>query len=122
MRRREPIDWRQKVNPIFTLAIQFLRFIPRLIRELRQSWPDSEPHIRTLLVKACEETMPLLPVSQGLQPAKAHENRPESGNIAAAVSGEIESTVEAVEAVCLSDRSVRFERITGHRCLLWERR
>jgi len=63
-----------------------------------------------------------LPVSQGLQPAKAHENRPESGNIAAAVSGEIESTVEAVEAVCLSDRSVRFERITGHRCLLWERR
>src|SRR6266478_620345 len=62
MGRHEP-DWRQKVNPVFTLAILFLRLIPRLIRELKQSWPDSDPHIRTLLVKACEETMPLLPVA-----------------------------------------------------------
>jgi hypothetical protein len=62
-RDEPPADWRQKVNPIFTLAIQFLRVIPCLIRELRQSCPNPDPRIRTVLVKACKETMPLLPVA-----------------------------------------------------------
>jgi len=73
MSRREPTpDWRQKVNPIFTLAMQFLRVIPRLIRELRQSWPDADPQIPKLLVKACEETMPLLPVALAKPPEITH--------------------------------------------------
>lgn len=72
MGRHEPTDWRQKVNPIFTLAIQILWVVPRLIKELRKSWPDSGPHIRTLLVKTCEETMPLLPVALSERPMATH--------------------------------------------------
>ncbi len=55
------IDWRDKVNPLFVLAIQFLGLMPRLIKEIAGNRQDAGEHARAILVEASRQSMRFLP-------------------------------------------------------------
>lgn len=104
------VDWRAKVNPLFVLAIQFLRLIPRLVRKLAHDRPGDGAQLRTVLVEACEETILLLPVglpekSEVTEDLIGHltskgENKwladPEVRRAVADVAARVESTPESL--------------------------
>ncbi len=73
------VDWRAKVNPLFVLAIQFLRLIPSLVKKLASDHTNAGGQARAALVDACEESLSLLPPS----PAKATKAEAELTNFLA---------------------------------------
>lgn len=60
-RSKLAVDWRERVNPLFVLAIQFMRVIPLVLRQLVRDRANGEAQVWTVLVEGCEETLPLLP-------------------------------------------------------------
>ncbi|HEU0048383.1 MAG TPA: hypothetical protein VFQ43_12355 [Nitrososphaera sp.] len=71
MRRGKSVaDWRDKVNPLFALAIQFLGVMPRLIKEIAASRENASEQAHTILIEATRRSMRFLPPSSpeaGLQ-------------------------------------------------------
>src|SRR5947207_624858 len=56
------VDWRGKVNPLFPLAVEYFRVIPRFVRALAHDRPQrTEAH--AILVEACSESLSLFPES-----------------------------------------------------------
>lgn len=61
MRRKErAVDWRGKVNPLFALAIEYLRVIPRFVRALATGGPQ-RVQAHAILVDACNQSLSLFP-------------------------------------------------------------
>jgi|SRR5690242_5167658 len=59
-RNKRTVDWRGKVNPLFALAITYLRVIPRFVRALATAGPQRvEAH--AILVEACNQSLSLFP-------------------------------------------------------------
>lgn len=60
-REKLTANWRTKVNPFFVLSLQFIRTIPRILRELSQGHEIGGPQLRSVLLDACDESKQLLP-------------------------------------------------------------
>jgi len=62
MRRGEPAsDWRDKVNPLFVLAVQFLPVIPSIMRQLALGGSEAREQAKNIFLARCREAIALLP-------------------------------------------------------------
>ena len=55
------VDWRDKVNPFFVLAIQLLGIIPSIIRQLALGGSEGKEQAKSIFVARCRESLALLP-------------------------------------------------------------
>lgn len=65
----QTVDWRDKINPVFVLAVQCLQVMPRLFRSLADGGLHG-PQARAVVVDACHESLQLLPAAS---PDEGHE-------------------------------------------------
>lgn len=55
-------EWREKVNPLFTIGVRFSQFISRLLHEIHTPG-DLNRQTAALFVEICKNSIPLLPSS-----------------------------------------------------------
>lgn len=60
------VDWRDKINPVFVLAVQCVRLMPRFFRALAGGGLHSS-QARAVIVDGCRESLLLLPASASAQ-------------------------------------------------------